>query len=161
MRYIYKAQHNSSRAGDKIEEEHEMHLKTAAELREAMNNDLRLAREDENIETLTYDLQKTHPLPKLPTGIVYYKRQLNFYNLGIAVGSTGKGVFNVWLEYEAGRGTQEVGSCLHKFIMENVKPPVNKLNLWSDSCGGQNRSIKLVLLLIHLLQNHTSWKRSD
>lgn len=26
--------------------------------------------------------------------------------------------------------------------------------LWSDSCGGQNRSIKLILMLIHILQNH-------
>lgn len=47
------------------------------------------------------------------------------------------------------KGTQEVGSCLKKFI----DTPVKKLILWSDSCGGQNRSIKLILLLIHMLQN--------
>ncbi|XP_050511660.1 major royal jelly protein 1 isoform X5 [Diabrotica virgifera virgifera] len=31
--------------------------------------------------------------------------------------STGKGMFNVWLEHEAGRGTQEVGSCLQKGLL--------------------------------------------
>lgn len=67
-----------------------------------------------------------------------------------------KGVFNVWTEREAGRGTQEVRSCLRKYINENIKAPVKKLILWSDSCGGQNRSIKLVLMLIHTLQNHPS-----
>ncbi|KAG5890271.1 hypothetical protein JTB14_014914 [Gonioctena quinquepunctata] len=29
-----------------------------------------------------------------------------------------------------------------------------ELRLWSDCCGGQNRSIKLILQLIHALQNH-------
>ena len=155
---VYKAQLNCSSHLDreKLENDHKTHLDTAAELREQMNKDLKSSKEDETVQTLTFDLQKTHPLPKLPTGIVYYKRQLNFFNLGIAVGSTGKGIFNVWLEYEAGRGTQEVGSCLRKFIINNIKAPVTKLNLWSDSCGGQNRSIKLVLMLIHILQNHPS-----
>nr|CAI5827690.1 unnamed protein product [Callosobruchus analis] len=121
-----------------------------------MKTIIKAAQEDEETETLTFDLQKTHPLPKLSTGISYYKRQLNLYNLGIFVGSSQKGIFNVWLENEAGRGTQEVGSYLRKFINENVNKPVQKLILWSDSCGGQNRSIKLVLILIHILQNHAT-----
>lgn len=37
-----------------------------------------------------------------------------------------------------------------------MNEPVKNLILWSDSCGGQNRSIKLVLILIHVLQNHPS-----
>lgn len=139
-----------------LERAHLEHLQIAEELRAQMKADIQAAQQDETVETLTFDLQKTHPIPKLPTGIVYYKRQLNLYNLGIFVGSSQKGIFNVWLEHEAGRGTQEVGSCLRKFVNENVKAPVKKLVLWSDSCGGQNRSIKLVLILIHVLQNHSS-----
>lgn len=139
-----------------LEAAHLKHLQTAEELRNQMDSDISASQEDETVETLTFDLQKTHPIPKLPTGIVYYKRQLNLYNLGIFVGSSKKGIFNVWLEHEAGRGTQEVGSCLRKFVNENIKAPVKKLNLWSDSCGGQNRSIKLVLMLNHVLQNHPS-----
>lgn len=54
----------------------------------------------------------THLIPKLHTGIINYYKQLNFHNLGIHVGSTGKGVLNVWTEHEAGRGTQEVESFL-------------------------------------------------
>lgn len=105
---------------------------------------------------MPFDIQKTHSFPKLATSIVYYKRQLNSYNLGIHVGSTSKGISNVWLETQASKGTQEVGSCLRKYIFENIRSPVKKLFLWADSCGGQNRSIKLVLILIHILQNHSS-----
>nr|CAI5863052.1 unnamed protein product [Callosobruchus analis] len=141
---------------NELEATHLKHLQIAEELRSQMKTDIKAAQEDEETETLTFDLQKNHPHPKLPTGIAYYKRQLNLYNLGIFVGSSQKGIFNVWLENEAGRGTQEVGSCLRKFINENVNKPVQKLILWSDSYGGQNRSIKLVLILIHILQNHAT-----
>ena len=101
-------------------------------------------------------MQKTHPLPKIPTNIAYYKRQLNLYNLGIYIGSSKRSIFNLWLENEGGKGTQEVGSCLRKYILNNIKSPVTDLILWADSCGGQNRSIKLVLMLIHTMQHHTS-----
>lgn len=112
-----------------------------------MKADLTKAKEDISTETLTFDMEKTHSLPKLPTSVVYYKRQLNLYNLGIHSGSTGQGFFYVWLEHEAGRGTQEVESCLRRYIKEKLKPNVTHLILWSDSCGGQNRSIKMILIL--------------
>ncbi|CAG9822849.1 unnamed protein product [Phaedon cochleariae] len=121
-----------------------------------MKHDLKLAKTDPAIETLTFDLEKTHSLPRLPTSIVYYKRQLNLFNQGIHCGSSGKGFFYVWLEYEASRGTQEVGSCLRKFISEHLKTTATRLILWADSCGGQNRSIKMVLMLQHILQNHST-----
>ncbi|XP_037025826.1 uncharacterized protein LOC119067135 [Bradysia coprophila] len=137
------------------DEWHKSHVDRADFLRKKMNDDLERAKIDDEIETLTFDLQKVLVLPKVPTNIVYYLRQLNLYNFGIHVGSTNQGIFNVWLEHEASKGTQEVGSCLRKYIM-SISHPVKKLLLWSDSCGGQNRSIKLVLMLMHTLQNHPS-----
>lgn len=138
-----------------LQQAHNKHLDKAGSLEDQMNEDLLRAKTVPECETLTFDLQKTHPLPKLSTNVAYYKRQLNLYNFGIHVGSTGKGFFNVWQENEASKGTQEVGSCLKKYI-DSIKAPVKKLILWSDACGGQNRSIKLVLILTHILQNHSS-----
>lgn len=135
------------------EEWHEAHLAQAESLQAQMKADCEAAKTDDELETLTFDMQKTLPLPKVPTSIAYYKRQLNFYNLGIHSGSTGKGQFNLWMETEASKGTQEVGSCL-KLHIENITKPIKKLILWSDSCGGQNRSIKLVLMMMFILQNH-------
>uniref|UniRef100_A0A6P7FQ29 Uncharacterized protein LOC114331484 n=1 Tax=Diabrotica virgifera virgifera TaxID=50390 RepID=A0A6P7FQ29_DIAVI len=137
-----------------IENDHKNHLQHAYGLRDQMKIDLQLSKDDATLETLTFDLEKTHNLPELPTNIIYYKRQLNLYNLGIHSGSTGKGYFFVWLEHEGGRGTQEVGSCLKKFIADHLKPTATHLILWSDSCGGQNRSIKMTLMLQHILQTH-------
>lgn len=136
-----------------LEEWHNAHLEDAEHLELQMNNDLALAKTDPEVETLTYDMMKILLMPRLTTSIVYYLRQMNFYNFGIHIGSSGKGRFNTWLENEASRGTQEVGSCLRKYI-QDIAATVKTLILWSDSCGGQNRSIKLVLMLIHVLQHH-------
>lgn len=51
------------------------------------------------------------------------------------------------MEGQAGRGAQEVGSCLIKHIKNNLNHNIKDLVLWSDSCGGQNRNIKIVLLM--------------
>lgn len=138
-----------------LEEWHNQHLEQAELLSKQMKKDLENAKIDEDLETLPFDMQKILQCPKVATSIAYYKRQLNLYNFGIHVGSSGQGIFNIWLETEASKGTQEVGSCLKKFI-QSISRPIKRLILWSDSCGGQNRSIKLVLMMIHILQNHRS-----
>lgn len=143
--YITKMNTASGPELIRLEKWHKEHLEQADSLRSQMNEDLESAKFNPKIETLTYDHQKTQNCLKLPTRIANYKRSLNLYNLGIHVGSTGKGIFNIYMEYEASKGTQEVGSSLKKFIVN----PVEELRLWSDSCGGQNRCIKLVLMIVH------------
>lgn len=144
----------------KIKQQHEDHLAIANEAQTLMKEDLKRASEDRNIEVLTFDMQKTLPLPRIPTNIVFYKRVLWLYNLGIHSGKHNKGYCYMWLEGEAGRGAQEVGSCIIKhvkthFINENIK----ELILWSDSCGGQNRNLKMVLLLKTLFRTHCNLEK--
>lgn len=45
-----------------------------------------------------------------------------------------------------------------KKYIDNIAKPAKKLILWADSCGGQNRSIRLVLMLIYILQQHATLK---
>lgn len=56
---------------------------------------------------LCFDMEKALPLPRIPTNV---KRQLWLYNLGVHTVKKNKGHCYVWLEGEAGRGAQEVGS---------------------------------------------------
>ena len=60
---------------------------------------------------ITFDMQKTLPLPHLHTNRVFYLCQLWMYNLRI----------NLWEEGTAKRGSCEVGSCLLKFILKHCK----------------------------------------
>lgn len=57
---------------EELKASHEEHLKIAEKLRNLMKADLKKAEEDPAVETLTFDLQKTHPIPKVPTNIVFY-----------------------------------------------------------------------------------------
>ncbi|CAH2217449.1 jg19649 [Pararge aegeria aegeria] len=123
------------------------HLERAEMLRNQMNQDFIDARNIPDVECLTFDLEKTLPLPRIPTNVAFYKRQLWLYNSGIHSASDDVGHCYVWVEGEAGRGAQEVGSCLVKYIKTKLQPSVKNLILWSDCCGGQNRNIKIVLLL--------------
>lgn len=135
------------------QEWHTTHLELGESLQAQMKKDLAAAKTDTELEVLPYDMQKIFTLPRVPTSISYYKRQLNLYNFGIHIGSSGKGKMNLWTEDEASKGTQEVGSCL-KLHIDSITRPIKKLILWSDSCGGQNRSIKLVLMMMYILDNH-------
>lgn len=74
------------------------------------------------------------------------------------MGSSDTGYCNVWVEGDAGRGSQEVGSCLVRFIKNHLDKDVEDLVLWSDSCGGQNRNIKIVTMLKAVLNGHPTLK---
>ncbi|CAH0553148.1 unnamed protein product [Brassicogethes aeneus] len=134
--------------------QHKQHLLKAQEARESMKHDMEEAKTNNKLETATYDIEKVLGLPKLPTNIVYYKRQLSIYNEGVHTSSNDTPYCFVWKEGTAGRGAQEVGSCLKKFVDMYLTPETEELILWSDSCGGQNRNIKIVLLLKAILEAH-------
>ncbi|KAJ8726704.1 hypothetical protein PYW08_015101 [Mythimna loreyi] len=84
-----------------LDSAHREHLQKAKALQQQLKNDMQLAKEDRFTETITFDLQKTLPLPRIPTNIVFYKRQLWVYNLGIHSGSDDQAYCNVWVEDDA------------------------------------------------------------
>ncbi|KAF2902064.1 hypothetical protein ILUMI_04118, partial [Ignelater luminosus] len=59
----------------------------------------RNANESDEYECLSFDLEKTRPLPRISTSMVFYKCQLWVY----------RGYCYVWVEGTAGRGAQEKG----------------------------------------------------
>lgn len=134
--------------------EHDAHLLEAECARKQMEADLTEASENTELETLTFDMEKTLPLPRLSTNIIFYKRQLWLYNCGIHTGKNNNAFCNLWIEGQAGRGAQEVGSCIKKYVRDKVPETVKRLILWSDSCGGQNRNIKIILILKCVLEEN-------
>lgn len=99
-----KTRTTSSEKIRELDKEHQKHLAKAEALQNQMKADLNSAKTDEKLEAASFDIEKTLAQPKLTTNVAYYKRQLNLYNLGIHIGSTGKGIFNIWQENEAGKG---------------------------------------------------------
>lgn len=65
---------------EQLKQEHDEHLKLVEKVRDTFKKDITNAKDDSSKETLTFDLQKTLPLPRIPTNIVYYKRQIMMCN---------------------------------------------------------------------------------
>ena len=59
----------------------------------------------------------------------------------------------IWSDNVASRGGQEIGSCLTRHLQNHLSDKITHVILYSDSCGGQNRNIKLTMLLKHWLAN--------
>lgn len=58
----------------------------------------------------------------------------------------------VWNESVASRGAQEIGSCVVYHLKNHIPDTTKNVILYSDACGGQNRNIKMTLLLKKALE---------
>lgn len=118
--------------------------------------DVKEAKES-NDETvvLTFDVQKTLETPSLTASDAFYKRTLWTYNLCIYEEAKKRAFMYMWSENVASRGGQEVGSCLLKHLKNQIPSNTKTVKCWSDSCGGQNRNIKLTLMLKIFLHDLT------
>lgn len=132
-----------------IQGEWDLHKRKAERAYHELREDTAKCQSDLAVDALTFDLEQALPTPLLTVNVVYYKRQLWTYNLGIHCSRSGTGFMHMWDESQASRGSQEVGSCLRTYLKEH--PTTAKhLILYSDSCGGQNRNINMACLLLHI-----------
>ena len=58
----------------------------------------------------------------------------------------------VWPEHVASRGADEIGRCLLK-ALPMMLGNKRKLIVWSDSCCGQNKNVKMMCLWLHMVES--------
>ena len=91
----------------------------------------------------TFDLMQNLPVPTLTHGSMFYLRQLWVYNFGIHNSTAGTASMYIWNEYIAGRGADEICSCLRLFL-QAIPQMTKKLTCYSDSCFGQNKYFQMI-----------------
>lgn len=101
---------------------------------------------------LVFDLEKIFETPKLPSSRAYYSRQLSTYNLCIHDDTHNRTYMYLWHEAIGSKGPAEIGSCLIYHMNNFVPNECKNLILYSDSCGAQNRNIKVSAMLSHYLE---------
>ena len=123
-----------------IEIEHEVHLRKAEAAKNALKDLREKCKENSNVYGLSFDLQKA--FPKLSVSIAHYKQNMYVYNLGSHDISSGSGFMYAWDETNRSRGTEEISSCVLYHIKQVVPADAQHIVMFSDCCGGQNKSIK-------------------
>lgn len=117
------------------------HHDKAQKVYETKRADVQQAKSDSTVETVSFDLQKCLPTPNLTCGKAYYCRQL--YTLNLTMFETdncsNKACCYMWNESIARRGSQEIASCLYKYL-KATPSSVLQLNFYSDRCLGQNHN---------------------
>lgn len=96
---------------------------------------------DSEIDVLSFDFQQNMPLPHIPSGDVFYKRQLWSFNFCIHAASTGKSHFYMYNESVAKKGQNEVISFLHHYFKNILNPKTKTVYLFSDNCSDQNKNL--------------------
>ena len=124
----------------------------AANAYQCIREDTALSKSTRDTEMFTFDLEQALATPLLTNNVVFYKRQLWTYNLGIHDCKTEKGCMHMWHEGIGSQGSHEIGSCLLHHLRK-MQSQATKLILYSDSCGGQNRNINLVCLWMHIVSS--------
>ena len=77
---------NNEVGREQLKADHRIHVDKAEEAQKLLKQDMITSTIDEEMETITFDLEKTLPLPRIPTNIIFCKWQLWLYNCGIHTG---------------------------------------------------------------------------
>lgn len=116
------------------------------------------AKEDDETVTLSFDLQKCLPTPHLTNGRAYYSRQLYTYNLTVFVTYRGQNEAQcfLWDETKGRRGSQEIGSCLFRFLKSLIgaenEISIRRIFMFSDRCSGQNHNFVLCMICSYVVE---------
>ena len=126
------------------------HKQNAEKAFESQRQDKMLTEADSNVCVITFDLQKTLPLPKTSTSVAFYLRQLWIYNLGVHLTAKNRSEahFPIWTEADGGRGCCEVASSLLTVFDSAGVADGSNLVAWSDSCSGQIKTFILFVMAI-------------
>lgn len=140
-------------AKHQLELEKEIHLKKAQIFYDDLKKCIKEAKENSEVEVLSFDFQQNMPLPHIPCGDVFYKRQLWCYNLCIYSGKTGQSYFYMYDEITGKKGQNEVISFLNHFLKNKLSSGVKKMYIFTDNCSSQNKNKALFQYLYTIVKS--------
>lgn len=132
-----------------LEEIYENHLLDADKRYEMKRNDKRFVTNDTKV--IMVDLQKCLPTPLLKNAQSFYSLKLWTFNYTLYDASQMSASCFMWDESIAGRGGNEMASCMLKYSM-NLSRNIEHLIVWSDNCPSQNRNLQMIMCYFLIMQ---------
>lgn len=106
-------------------------------------------------EAVCMDFGRNLPVPNLSTNDVYYSRQLSLFSFILHKLSNSEVFFYSYAETVGKKGANEVCSFLFDYITLKLPAEVKHLQIFCDSCSGQNKNYPLFKFL-HYIIHHRS-----
>lgn len=133
-----------------LQVEKQLHIRKSEVFYTSLKEKSVFALNDPTVEVLCFDYEQNLPLPHIPAGDVFYKRQLWVYNFCIHSAKSGTSVFYMYDEVTSKKGSNEVISFLHHYLNTYLPGTVQTLFLFSDNAFAQNKNQTLVKYLYTL-----------
>lgn len=139
-----------------IETEHKLHKLKAETFYNRKRNAKKNAQKQKTFEAITMDYSKNLPTPNITTNDVYYKRQLTFISFNIHILSSAQSIFYTYPQTVAKKGSDDVVSLLNHFCFNFLDAEVRHLEIFCDSCAGQNKNFTLLRFLHYLVHKKSA-----
>ena len=146
------AYENKAEKTEEDEINHKKHLDDKEMSRSIKAERKEEAEQDEFTSCAAFDLQQVLLSPFGQTSDFYYSRRLKNHNLTVTEIDCMKTYCNLWHEAEGNKGACEIGTAVLKFLKEKKKEGVERVYLFSDACGGQNRNRFIFIMLSYAMR---------
>ncbi|CAG9762289.1 unnamed protein product [Ceutorhynchus assimilis] len=137
--------------------EYDAHLSDADNRYQLKKQDKEASKNVRNCNVLTVDLQKCLPTPLLKNAQSFYSLKLWTFNYTVYNTTKKTSSCFVWDESIAGRGGNEMASCLLRYIL-TLDESVENIIIWSDNCPSQNRNLQMLMSYFYVMMVKPSLK---
>lgn len=138
---------------EQIKTQKDLHQRKADTFYRRKRDAKRRAKITPHLEAFTFDYQKNLNLPNKSTNDFYYNRKLTYQSFNIHQLSTDDVFLYCYDETVAKKGSDEVASFLYDHITSKVSEEVTHLELFCDSCAGQNKNFTLIRFLDYMVHH--------
>ena len=143
---------------ERLEASQETHINNNKKVMELKLAYKTRGKEDKSLLVFNFDLEAVLYTPCDKVSTIYYMRKLCTYNSTAFNLVTKTGQCYIWDESEGKRGSNEIGTTIHRYLEQFDGEEVV---MFSDTCGGQNRNQYIAALLLYIVTNHRSIKSID
>ena len=104
----------------------------------------------------SFDSEQVLCVPKTQRCEIFYRRRLAVYNFTVYNIKTKHCHSYVWHDCIAKRGSNEIASCVYKFLREVDWEGIKSVHLFCDFCSGQNRNTIIPAMILLFLSESRS-----
>lgn len=148
----------SNEVSNDVETKYYDHIAQKEKTRNDKTASKQRAAEETTHASFAFDLEQVIFLPQSNRSEILYKRRFSNYNFTIYNLHSKDAWAFVWHECIAGRGANEVASCVHQYLKKLDADGCESVDMFCDGCAGQNKNSILPAMMLHVIENSKNIK---